>query len=128
VKLLTVLGTRPEIIRLSLLIEHLDAVCEHRVLFTGQNSSPELSTLFFDELGVRPPDIALGMAGTGLGNRIGQILTGVEEAIVAERPDRLVVLGDTDSALCAVVANGRACRCCTSKPGIGASTTGCPRR
>src|SRR5699024_2285027 len=75
-----------------------------RVVFTGQNNSPELSTLFFDELGVRPPDIALGMGGTGLANRIGQILTGVEEAIVTERPDRLVVLGDTDSALCALIA------------------------
>lgn len=103
-KVLTVLGTRPEIIRLSLVIEQLDAACEHTVVFTGQNSDPSLSSIFFDQLGVRDPDVSLGVHGTGVGNRVGQILDGVERVIATRRPDRLVILGDTDSALCALVA------------------------
>jgi UDP-N-acetylglucosamine 2-epimerase (non-hydrolysing) len=103
-KIITVLGTRPEIIRLSLLIERLDAEADHVLVHTDQNDDPMLSQQFFDELGVRPPDHHLGVVGTGLGRRVGQVLAGVEDLLRTERPDRLVVLGDTDSALAAFVA------------------------
>jgi len=103
-KIMTVLGTRPEIIRLSLLIERLDAAVDHLLVHTDQNNDPMLSQQFFDELGVRPPDHHLGLAPASLGRRIGQILAGVDDLLRAEAPDRLLLLGDTDSALCALVA------------------------
>lgn len=103
-KIMTVLGTRPEIIRLSLLIERLDAAVEHVLVHTDQNSDPMLSQQFFDELGVRPPDHHLRLEAGSLGRRIGQVLAGIDALLHAEAPDRLVILGDTDSALCALVA------------------------
>ena len=103
-KVMTVLGTRPEIIRLSRLIPKLDALCDHVLVHTGQNFDPALSGVFFRELGVRPPDISLGVRGESFGEQVGQILTGVERAIRDERPDRLLILGDTNSGLSAVVA------------------------
>jgi len=103
-KIMTVLGTRPEIIRLSRLIPKLDALCDHVLVHTGQNFDPALSDVFFRELGVRPPDISLGVRGESFGEQVGQILTGVERAIRDERPDRLLILGDTNSGLSAVVA------------------------
>jgi UDP-N-acetylglucosamine 2-epimerase (non-hydrolysing) len=104
VKVTTVLGTRPEIIRLSRLIPKLDAVCEHRLVHTGQNFDPDLSDVFFRELGVRAPDHALGVREEGFGAQVGQILARVEPVLRAERPDRLLVLGDTNSGLAALVA------------------------
>lgn len=103
-KVMTVLGTRPEIIRLSVIVERLDAACEHVLVHTGQNHDHGLSDVFFAELGVRAPDHHLGIAGATFGARIGEILTGVERLLRAERPDRLLILGDTDSALSAIVA------------------------
>ncbi|WP_207477490.1 non-hydrolyzing UDP-N-acetylglucosamine 2-epimerase [Arenibaculum pallidiluteum] len=103
-KVVTVLGTRPEIIRLSRVIARLDGLCEHRVVFTGQNFDPALSDVFFADLGVRAPDVSLGIRGDTAGERIGAILAGCEAVFAAERPDRLLVLGDTDSALCAFMA------------------------
>jgi UDP-N-acetylglucosamine 2-epimerase (non-hydrolysing) len=104
VKILTVLGTRPEIIRLSLIISKLDQLVEHRLVHTGQNYDPKLSENFFAELGVRDPDHYLGVTGPSLGRQLGQLFEKIEEVLAAERPDRLLVLGDTNSALSAVIA------------------------
>ena len=103
-KVMTVLGTRPEIIRLSRLIPKLDALCDHVLVHTGQNFDPALSDVFFRELGVRPPDMSLGVRAESFGEQAGQILAGVERAICDERPDRLLILGDTNSGLSAIVA------------------------
>jgi UDP-N-acetylglucosamine 2-epimerase (non-hydrolysing) len=104
VKVLTVLGTRPEIIRLSPLIELLDGLCEHVLVHTGQNSDPTLSDVFFEQLGVRAPDRYLGIAGGSFADRVGSIISRMGEVLSEERPDRLLVLGDTDSGLSAFVA------------------------
>jgi UDP-N-acetylglucosamine 2-epimerase (non-hydrolysing) len=103
-KVMTVLGTRPEIIRLSRLIPKLDAVSDHVLVHTGQNYDPTLNDIFFDDLGVRKPDISLGVRAESFGEQAGQILGGVERAIRDEKPDRLLILGDTNSGLAAVVA------------------------
>lgn len=103
-KILTVLGTRPEIIRLSLIIGKLDKLVDHCLVHTGQNHDPGLSENFFKELGVRSPNHHLGVMGQSLGQQLGQLFEKVEKVFVAERPDRLLLLGDTNSALCAIVA------------------------
>lgn len=102
-KIATVLGTRPEIIRLSLIIDKLDRLVSHTVIHTGQNFDPMLSDVFFHELGVRAPDRYLG-AGGGLAQQVGQILAGCEQAFAEDRPDRLLILGDTNSGLSAYIA------------------------
>src|SRR3954471_9956328 len=104
-KIMTVLGTRPEIIRLSRVIEKLDRFADRHVLVhTGQNFDPALSDLFFEQLGVRRPDYYLGVRGETFGEQIGQIITLTEHLMREERPDRLLLLGDTNSALSALVA------------------------
>jgi UDP-N-acetylglucosamine 2-epimerase (non-hydrolysing) len=103
-KVMTVLGTRPEIIRLSRLIPKLDAVCDHVLVHTGQNFDPSLSDVFFRDLEVRTPDRMLGVRADSFGEQAGQILESVEAAIREARPDRLLILGDTNSGLSAVVA------------------------
>lgn len=103
-KVMTVLGTRPEIIRLSRLIPKLDALCDHVLVHTGQNFDPSLSDVFFRDLDVRAPDRSLGVRAESFGEQAGQILAGVERAIREELPDRLLILGDTNSGLAAVVA------------------------
>ena len=103
-KVMTILGTRPEIIRLSRVIEKLDALCDHVLVHTGQNYDHTLAGVFFDELGVRPPDHFLGVASTTFGEQIGKVLTESERVLAAERPDRLLLLGDTNSSLSAIVA------------------------
>jgi UDP-N-acetylglucosamine 2-epimerase (non-hydrolysing) len=103
-KVLTMLGTRPEIIRLSRVIERLDAVCDHLLVHTGQNFDARLSDLFFEELEVRPPDHHLGIKGEGFADRVGQIIAASERLLREERPDKLLVLGDTDSGISAYVA------------------------
>jgi UDP-N-acetylglucosamine 2-epimerase (non-hydrolysing) len=103
-KVMTVLGTRPEIIRLSRIIEKLDRLCEHVLVHTGQNFDPNLNDIFFRELGVRQPDHFLGVRGDTFGEQIGKIIVESERVILAEKPDRLLVLGDTNSCLAAIVA------------------------
>jgi UDP-N-acetylglucosamine 2-epimerase (non-hydrolysing) len=103
-RVLTVLGTRPEIIRLGPLIERLDRSADHYVVHTGQNSDPSLSDVFFEELGVRRPDTVLGVTGASFAERIAGILIGVERVIDEWAPERLLILGDTDSGLAAFVA------------------------
>jgi len=103
-KVLTILGTRPEIIRLSLLIKKLDVLCKHVLVFTGQNFDPKLSDIFFAQLGVRPPDVMLNVQGDRFGIQVGEILKKSEQVLLEQTPDRLLVLGDTNSTLAAIVA------------------------
>jgi UDP-N-acetylglucosamine 2-epimerase (non-hydrolysing) len=103
-KVMTMLGTRPEIIRLSRVIERLDRLCKHVLVHTGQNYDPGLSDIFFQQLGVRQPDHFLGVRGETFGEQIGKIIAASEQIILAERPDRLLILGDTNSCLAAIVA------------------------
>lgn len=103
-RILTVLGTRPEIIRLSRIIPLLDQHCEHRVLHTGQNFSTRLNEIFFAELDLRAPDLRLETAAPTPMQQIAKILVGVENEIATWQPDRLLILGDTNSALSAFVA------------------------
>lgn len=103
-KIVTVLGTRPEIIRLSKIVPKLDAFADHRLVDTGQNFDDRLNALFFRELGLRRPDYALGVRGESIADQVAQILLRTEEVFVTERPDRLLILGDTNSSLCAIVA------------------------
>jgi UDP-N-acetylglucosamine 2-epimerase (non-hydrolysing) len=103
-KVLTILGTRPEIIRLSRVIEKLDAACEHVLVHTGQNYAESLSDVFFDELRVREPDAYLDVREATFGAQIGAIITRAEQVLEAERPDRLLILGDTNSGLAAIPA------------------------
>lgn len=103
-KIMTVLGTRPEIIRLSIVIELLDRLVDHVVVHTGQNFDDRLDGLFFRDLGVRDPDVNLRVRGNGFGEQAGQILAGVEKTLREHRPDRLLILGDTNSGLSAIVA------------------------
>ncbi|TCT12562.1 UDP-N-acetylglucosamine 2-epimerase (non-hydrolysing) [Tepidamorphus gemmatus] len=103
-KVMTILGTRPEIIRLSRVIPALDAACDHVLVHTGQSHDPDLSDVFFEELGLRPPDHYLAVAAATLGVQLGNILAGAERVLSAEKPDALLVLGDTNSALAAIMA------------------------
>src|SRR5436190_22939444 len=103
-KVLTVLGTRPEIIRLSRIIEKLDRLCDQVVMHTGQNYDPNLNDVFFQELGVRAPNHYLAARGAGFGEQIGKILAASEPILRNERPDRVLILGDTNSSLVAIVA------------------------
>src|SRR3989442_3398423 len=103
-KIMTILGTRPEIIRLSRVIEKLDDLCNHVLVHTGQNFEPNLNDIFFQQLNVRQPDHFLGVRGETFGEQIGKILQASERVLVDEKPDRLLLLGDTNSALSAIVA------------------------
>ena len=103
-KIMTVLGTRPEIIRLSLIIRRLDEHADHVLVHTGQNYDDRLNGLFFRELGLREPDVNLGAQGTGFGDQVGQILARIEPLFHEHHPDRLLILGDTNSGLTALIA------------------------
>jgi UDP-N-acetylglucosamine 2-epimerase (non-hydrolysing) len=103
-KIMTILGTRPEIIRLSLVIEKLDKSCQHMLVHTGQNYDVNLNEIFFQQLNVRQPDHFLGVRGATFGEQIGKIIAASEQVILSEKPDRLLVLGDTNSGLAAIVA------------------------
>lgn len=104
VKIMTILGTRPEIIRLSRIIPLLDRYADQVLVHTGQNFDDRLNKLFFDELGVRAPDEFMGVRAAGPAAQIGQILERSEGLLLKYRPDRLLVLGDTNSGMAAVVA------------------------
>ncbi|MDP2342916.1 MAG: UDP-N-acetylglucosamine 2-epimerase (non-hydrolyzing) [Deltaproteobacteria bacterium] len=103
-RVMTVFGTRPEIIRLSRVLPLLDAATEHTTVFTGQNFDPALSDVFFDELAVRRPDHALAVRGASFAEQLAQILVGCERVMREVKPERLLLLGDTNSALAAIVA------------------------
>ena len=101
---MTIVGTRPEIIRLSRVIERLDRSVEHVLVHTGQNYDHQLNQVFFDDLGLRAPDHYLGVDTSTLGTVLGGVLVGTEKVIAQEQPDALLVLGDTNSCVAAVMA------------------------
>jgi UDP-N-acetylglucosamine 2-epimerase (non-hydrolysing) len=103
-KVMTILGTRPEIIRLSGVIPLLDRNADHVLVHTGQNYDERLSRIFFEELGVRAPDVRMDVRADGFAAQIGRILEKSEKLFLAHRPDRLLVLGDTNSGMAAIVA------------------------
>jgi len=104
---MTVLGTRPEIIRLSRIIEKLDELSKHVLVNTGQNFDPNLSDIFFKELKVRKPHHYLGVKGKTFGQQVGRMLEKVDNVLAEEKPDRLLILGDTNSGLSAILAKRR---------------------
>ncbi|HCY41013.1 MAG TPA: UDP-N-acetylglucosamine 2-epimerase (non-hydrolyzing) [Prolixibacteraceae bacterium] len=108
-KVLTVVGTRPEIIRLSEVIKRLDetASIEHILVHTGQNYDYELNEVFFKDLGLRKPDHFLNAAGGNATTTIGQIIINIDPVLEQEQPDAFMVLGDTNSCLCAIPAKKR---------------------
>ena len=102
--IMTILGTRPEIIRLSRIIEKLDDVAEkHTLVHTGQNFTHTLSDVFFEELKIRKPDYFLKVSSFLLGEQIGTMFTSLEHILSKEKPDRVLLLGDTNSALSAIL-------------------------
>jgi UDP-N-acetyl-L-fucosamine synthase len=103
-KLVTVLGTRPEIIRLAEIIKAADNNFDHVLVHTGQNYDYELNEIFFKDLGLRKPDYFLKVAGSNLGRTIGNVIAKSFEVFSEERPDALLVLGDTNSVLCTIAA------------------------
>ena len=104
---MTIFGTRPEIIRLSLVMKILDQHCEHVTVHTGQNYHESLSDIFIRDLDVRTPDVHLGIRANSFGEQIGQILSKVDEAFAEHKPDKVLILGDTNSALSAILAARR---------------------
>ena len=105
-KVMTVVGTRPEIIRLSRVIAKLDEAesIEHILVHTGQNYDYELNGIFFEDMGVRKPDVFLEAAGANAVETIGKILIAIDTVLTNEKPDAFMVLGDTNSCLCAIPA------------------------
>jgi UDP-N-acetylglucosamine 2-epimerase (non-hydrolysing) len=108
-KVMTVVGTRPEIIRLSRVmaaLDHSEAI-EHIIVHTGQNYDYELNQIFFEDLGIRKPDFFLNAAGATATETVGQILIKIDPLLESEKPDAFLVLGDTNSCLCAIPAKKR---------------------
>ena len=108
-KVLSVVGTRPEIIRLSRVLAALDRYCDHVLVHTGQNYDYELNQVFFDDLGVRKPDYFLNSAegSTGAANTIGNLITAVDGVLAQVQPEAMLVLGDTNSCLSVIPAKRR---------------------
>ena len=104
IKVMTILGTRPEIIRLARVMHRLDQHTDHVLVHTGQNSEYELNEVFFRDLQVRQPDYFLNIRRDSLGQLLGDVLTKAEEALIRERPDAVLILGDTNSALAGILA------------------------
>lgn len=103
-KVMTILGTRPEIIRLARILPKLDEYLNHVIVYTSQSYSPELSTVFFKDFKLRKPNYILNVRSDTLGGLIANILKQTEAAMIKEKPDALLVLGDTNSALSAIMA------------------------
>lgn len=103
-KVMTIVGTRPEVIKLCRVIQKLDAHVRHILVHTGQNHDYELNQVFFEQLDIRKPDHFLNVVGATLGETLGNILTLAYDVMVTERPDALLLLGDTNSCLAAIVA------------------------
>lgn len=106
-KVMSVVGTRPEIIRLSRVLAKLDEHCDHVLVHTGQNYDFELNEVFFNDLGVRKPDYFLDAAGKNAAETIGQVIIKVDQALEEIQPDAMLVLGDTNSCLSAIPAKRR---------------------
>jgi len=106
-RVMTIVGTRPEIIRLSRVIEKFDAHFEHVLVHTGQNYDYELNEIFFSELGIRTPDVFLEAAGETGAETIGKVIIAADKAMEQHRPEALLLLGDTNSCLAAIAAKRR---------------------
>jgi UDP-N-acetylglucosamine 2-epimerase (non-hydrolysing) len=106
-KVMTIVGTRPEIIRLSRVMAALDEATDHVLVHTGQNHDRELNQIFFEELELSPPDHFLGAAGDSAAETIGQVIVAVDGILADHRPDAVLILGDTDSCLAAIPAKRR---------------------
>lgn len=106
-KVMTIVGTRPEIIRLSRTINKLDQYCEHVLVHTGQNFDYELNEVFFSDLGIRKPDIFLEAAGEGAAQTIANVIAGADRVISDQAPEAVLLLGDTNSCLAAISAKRR---------------------
>ena len=106
-KVVTVVGTRPEIIRLSRVMAALDASCEHILVHTGQNYDYELNQIFFDDLGIRKPDYFLNAAGSTGAETIGNVIIAVDRVLAEVEPEALLVLGDTNSCMAVIPAKRR---------------------
>lgn len=103
-KVMTIVGTRPEIIRLSRTIAKLDAFCDHTLVHTGQNYDYELNQIFFDDLGIRAPDVFLECAGGSAAETMAQVISKSDKLFAELKPDAILILGDTNSALAAISA------------------------
>ncbi len=106
-KVMTVVGTRPELIRLSRVIAQLDQYCDHIIIHTGQNYDYELNEVFFNDLGIRMPDQFLNAAGKTAAESIGKIIISVDKVLEEYQPEALLILGDTNSCLAAISAKRR---------------------
>ena len=106
-KVATVVGTRPEIIRLSRVIAKLDQYCDHVLIHTGQNYDYELNQIFFDDLCIRKPDHFLNAAGASGAETIGKVIISVDGVLAVEKPDAMLVLGDTNSCMAVISAKRR---------------------
>ncbi|MGD8105576.1 non-hydrolyzing UDP-N-acetylglucosamine 2-epimerase [Pantoea sp. FN0302] len=106
-KIVSVVGTRPEIIRLSRVLAKLDLYCDHIIVHTGQNYDYELNEVFFNDLGVRKPDFFLNAAGKSAAETIGQVIIKVDEVLASVQPEAMLVLGDTNSCISALPAKRR---------------------
>tara|TARA_A100001011_G_scaffold400678_2_gene517513 strand:- start:280 stop:1416 length:1137 start_codon:yes stop_codon:yes gene_type:complete len=106
-KIITILGTRPEIIRLSRIMAMLDIHFDHRVVHTGQNHDYELNEIFFEDMNIRKPDFFLGAATGSFASTIGKIITEIDLILEKEVPDGILILGDTNSSLSAIAAKKR---------------------
>ena len=106
-KIVTVVGTRPEIIRLSRVMAKLDEYCDHVIVHTGQNYDYELNQIFFDDLGIRKPDHFLNAAGASGAETIGKVIIAVDSVLAAEKPDAVLILGDTNSCMAVIPAKRR---------------------
>ncbi len=106
-KIVTVVGTRPEIIRLACVIKKLDEYCEHILIHTGQNYDYELNGIFFDDLGIRKPDYFLDAAGSSSAETIGNVIIKVDKVLAEIKPEAMLVLGDTNSCMAVLPAKRR---------------------
>lgn len=106
-KVMTVVGTRPEIIRLSRVVAKLDEHCEHVIVHTGQNYDYELNQIFFDDLAIRMPDRFLNAAGASGAETIGKVIIAVDAVLAVEKPHAMLVLGDTNSCMAVIPAKRR---------------------
>ena len=103
-KVMTIVGTRPEIIRLAAVVKLLDRHVNHKMIHTGQNYDYELNQVFFDDLGLRRPDYYLGVDTSSLGHVLGETLIKVEAIFHEEKPDAVLILGDTNAAVAGIMA------------------------
>jgi len=106
-KIVTVVGTRPEVIRLACVLKKLDKYCEHILIHTGQNYDYELNEIFFDDLGIRKPDYFLGAAGATGAETIGNVIIEVDKVLEEIQPEAMLVLGDTNSCMALLPAKRR---------------------